>query len=272
MYKLDDRLAGNVLGYLGCPPQPPTLRYLNRLIRSYIRAIPWESVSRIIKRHVTPGTQDCPRLPVEFWKDALQQGFGGTCYESSLAFYSLLVSLGYEGYLTVNDMGSTRGCHAAIVLQLHEQKYLVDITIPVHAAVRIDPDRVIRRHTPLYNYSIHPAGKNTYAVTRSCHPKRNAFTLIDIPVELRDYRTILERDYLKTGYFLDRVVMNKVVGCKTARFFSDLQPYRLERFDRHGKQESFLEAGTLPCELAEVFNLPQEKIAAALVLVSPAGA
>lgn len=70
----------------------------------------------------------------EFWSDALQHGFGGTCYESSLAFYGLLDALGYEGYLTVNDMGDSRGCHAAIVLLLNGQKYLVDITIPIHAA------------------------------------------------------------------------------------------------------------------------------------------
>src|SRR5574339_1293110 len=136
---MNDVLAKDILNYLDCPPCAPTLRYLNRLIYSYIRKVPWESVSRIVKRHTTQHSKDCPRLPEEFWREAIQYGFGGTCFESSLAFYSLLMALGYEGYLTINDMGTTRACHAAIVVLFDGRKYLVDVTIPVHTAVQIDP-------------------------------------------------------------------------------------------------------------------------------------
>ena len=74
-------LVRAILNYLDCPPHAPTLRYLNRFIHAYIRKVPWESVSRIIKRGATSKTEDCPRLPEEFWSDALKHGFGGTCYE-----------------------------------------------------------------------------------------------------------------------------------------------------------------------------------------------
>lgn len=260
-------LIRDILTYLGCQPHAPTLRYLNRLIHAYIRRVPWESVSRIVKRRGTLETKECPRLPEEFWSDAIQRGFGGTCYESSLAFYSLLTGLGYAGYLTVNDMGYSRGCHAAITLLLDGQKYLVDITIPIHAAVRINPRRVTRRETPFYNYAIRPVQANVYAVTRSHHPKKNVFTLIDLPVSLPEYRAILENDYLETGHFNKSVVVNKVVGCKTTRFFSDNKPYRLERFDRAGKQETLLQVETLPRVLAETFDMPEGEIAAAFSLV-----
>ena len=267
-YRLSAWLLKDILMYLGCPQKPPTLHYLNRLIQAYINRVPWESVSRILKRRSTHETRDCPRLPEEFWDDAMRYGFGGTCYESSLAFCSLLISLGYEGYLTVNDMGTSRACHAAIVIQIDGQKYLVDITIPVHAAIRIDPRKPVRRKTALFDFTLQPAYQNRYEVLRSSRPRsKNAFTLVDIPVQLPEYRTILENDYRETGLFLKSVVMVKVIGNRTYRFFSDHKPYQLESLNRAGKAGTFLEPDILPHRLATVFKMPEEKITAALALI-----
>jgi len=262
---LNHELAMDILNYLALPRKTPTLRYLNQLIHAYIRKVPWESVSRIIKRRVTSETRDCPRLPEEFWSNAMRYGFGGTCFESSLAFYSLLMALGYEGYLTVNDMGESRGCHAAIIILLHGQKFLVDITIPVHAAVRIDPQRIVRRKTLLFDYKIHPITENKYEVERSHRPSKNLFTLIDIPVDLRSYLAIIEDDYTEAnGRFLKSVVMVKVVNEQGQRFFSDQKPYKLESFDRTGRTEKLIEAETLPQTLAKLFHMPEVSIETAL--------
>jgi len=262
---ISNSLKTEILNYLGCNPKAPTLRYLNRLIHAYIRKVPWESVSRIVKRHTTSETSDCPRLPEEFWSNAMLYGFGGTCFESSLAFYSLLMALGYEGYLTVNDMGESRGCHAAIIILLHRQKFLVDITIPVHAAIRIDPQRIVRRRTFLFDYKIRPAAKDKYEVERSHRPSKNLFTLIDIPVSLTDYLAIVEDDYTEAnGRFLKSVVMVKVVNEKGQRFFSDQRPYKLESFDRAGRTEKLIETEVLPHTLAELFQMPEVSIQNAL--------
>jgi len=261
---MEEALIRDILNELDCPPNPPTLRFLNRIIHAYIRRVPWESVSRIGKRLATSASQDCPRLPEEFWGDVLQYGLGGTCYESSLAFYSLLMSLGYTGYLTVNDMGETRGCHAAIIILLGGHKYLVDISIPVHAAVRIDPHKTTRRRTLFHDYTMRPVRECAYEVMRSHHPNRNAFTLMDIPVTLTDYRAILERDYTETGLFLTSVVIVKVIGEKTWRFFSDRKPYRLESFNRDGKSETLLPAENVPHILAGLFQMPADNISTAL--------
>ena len=258
-------LVKKILNYLGCSAKAPTLRYLNRLIHAYIRKVPWESVSRIIKRHTTSETKDCPRLPGEFWSEAMEHGFGGTCFESSLAFYSLLTTLGFEGYLTVNDMGDSIGCHAAIVILLGGQKYLADITIPVHAAIHIDSRKMVKRRTALFDYTLRPASENKYEVERSHRPSKNLFSLIDIPVNLPDYLAIVEDDYTEvSGRFLQSVVMVKVVDEKVQRFFSDQKPYKLESFDRTGGIEKFIESEFLPHFLAELFQMPEDSISTAL--------
>lgn len=256
-----------ILQLLGCQARPATLRNLNRLIYAYIRKVPWESVSRIVKRQTTLATTDCPRWPEEFWSDARQHGLGGTCFESSLAFYSLLISLGYTGYLTVNDMGESQRCHAAIVIVIDGHKYLVDITIPVHKAVRFAPHKLTRQPSSFHNYLIRPVGSNLYHVERSRHPQKYIFTLIDVPVRLPDYCTYVAIDYSPAGFFLDRVVMAKIIDDKTWRFFSDQRPYRLESFDRSGRCETLLTTERLPRSLAEKFNLPEDKIETALSVI-----
>ena len=262
---LSDSFVKDILNYLECPTDAPTLRYLNRIIYAYIRKVPWESVSRIVKRHTTTATSDCPRWPAEFWRDAMRYGFGGTCFESSLAFYDLLTSLGYQGYLTVNDMDASRACHAAIVIIIHGQKYLVDITIPVHCAVRFDPQSVTKRRTSFQNYTIRPLGQNKYVVERSHHPRSYAFTLIDVPLSLPDYRSILEKDYETEGFFLKSVVMTKVIDGKAWRFFSEHKPYKLESFDRQGKTEILLPPEILTQTLADKFGMPEDKIMTAFL-------
>jgi len=267
---ISNSLKTDILNYLGCPAKAPTLRYLNQLLHAYIRRIPWESVSRIIKRHATPETKDCPRLPAEFWNDAKQYGFGGTCFESSLAFYSLLIALGYEGYLTVNDMGESHGCHAAIVIVIDGQKYLVDNTIPVHAAIRLDPQKTVKRQTTFFDYILRPSSENKYEVERSHRPSKNLFTLIDIPVNLPDYLAVVEDDYTETtGRFLKSVVMVKVVEEKGQRFFSDQKPYKVESFFRAGKTEKSFDPEILPHYLAGLFHMPEDSIAAALSWTEP---
>lgn len=265
---LKSDFVNDILNYLDCPKKSPSLRYLNILLHNYIRKVPWESVSRIVKRHKTFETRDCPRWPDEFWHDAMQYGLGGTCFESSLAFFSLLTAVGYEGYLTVNDMGDSRACHAAIVILIDGKKYLVDNTIPVHSAVQLNPQKTTRRETKLTNYTIRPLQINKYQVERSHHPHRYAFTLIDTPISIADYKAIVENDYTETGHFLQSVVMVKVIGEKTWRFFSDIKPYRLENFDREGKKEIFIEPESLPANLGEVFQMPADQIFEAFSLIS----
>jgi arylamine N-acetyltransferase len=119
--ELSPELISQILSYLGCRREKPTVRYLNRLIQAYIRRVPWESVSRIVKRHTTPKTELCPRWPAEFWQEALKYGTGGTCFENNLAFFTLLSNLGFDGYLTINDMEQP-DCHMASIIKVNGKK------------------------------------------------------------------------------------------------------------------------------------------------------
>ncbi len=255
-----------VLRFLECPPGPPGIRHLNQLILAYIRKVPWETVFRIIKRSATQDPSQCPRLPEEFWRDAMQCGAGGTCFESNYAFYWLLQKLGYAGYLTVNDMGNQRGCHAAIVLDLNGHKMLTDVAIPLLVALPIHPGRMTRRSTWLHTYTIRPDGADRYQILRTRHPKPNIYTLHDTPVSDSDYRRTIAQDYGEAGLFLDRVILVKIIGERLWRFSSNELPYRMESFGRDGRQETPIHPQRLSGVLAERFSMNESKIETALRL------
>ena len=129
-------LTQRVMLHFGLPTDlPPNLNTLRRLLERYTRTVPWESASRIARRAQRTDAADCALLGEAFWESHFALGSGGTCYESNYAFFALLRRIGYDGYLTINDMGSAIGCHSAIVILLHGRKYLVDVGLPLYAIV-----------------------------------------------------------------------------------------------------------------------------------------
>ncbi len=264
---LSPDLTDQVLSYLGCSRKPPSIRYLNQLVWAYIRRVPWESVSRIVKRHTTPETASCPRWPGEFWAEALSRGTGGTCFENNLAFFALLTTLGFKGYLTINDMLDNRACHTAIMIFLQRQKYLVDVAIPLHCALPIRHGGITRRSTPFHNYTVRPSGDGIFEIERSHHPKRNIYTLLDRPIPLPAYKAAVRGDYGNTGLFLDRVILVKIIDDKLWRFNSTEKPYKLEAFDKKSRQEKLLAPERLSHLVAKQFGIAEELVAAALSYV-----
>jgi hypothetical protein len=160
----------------------------------------------------------------------MERGGGGTCFESNYAFYSLLLALGYEGYLTINNMGDSIGCHTAIVVFIDGQKWLTDVGIPLYAPLLLNPQETTTRVTPFLNFAVQPDGRNRYQIERWPHPARNVFTLLDEPVNDAAYRAATTADYGPNGLFLDKVIVNRIVDEMPWRFNSAEQPWQLNSF------------------------------------------
>jgi arylamine N-acetyltransferase len=208
----------------------PTLDLLERLVTAYTRSVPWESAFRIAKRAATAQTADCPRWPEEFWRDAMERGGGGTCFESNYAFFALLQALGYDGYLTINNMGESCGCHTAIVLFIGGERWLVDVGIPLYTPVPLSAEQATEQDSPFHTYTITPQGDGTFEISRDRHPSPYIFTLVDRPVTDAEYRSALTRDYAPGGHFLTEVIISKVIGDHVWRFNGRETPPELASF------------------------------------------
>jgi arylamine N-acetyltransferase len=259
---LSPNLTRAVLNFLGIKPGAPDVALLDHLIASYVRTVPWESAFRIAKRARTTNTSDCPRWPDEFWMEAMELGGGGTCFESNYAFFSLLLALGYNGYLTINNMNESIGCHTAIVVNVKNERWLVDVGLPVHIPIPIHKG-ISHRVGPFHTYSLTPAGDSRYTVSRDRHPSPYLFTLIDKPVFDKAYRAALTTDYGPKGLFLNRVIVNKILNERMWRFASNDKPAHLEVFE--GPQRTDLPiTGDIAIKVASHFGMDEDTVREAL--------
>lgn len=266
MQSLDSALVSAILDHLGLPEAKPSSDYLDALMTTYTRRVPWESAARIYKRARTAETEACPRWPEEFWHDNLTHGTGGTCFESNYAFYTLLRSLGFDGYLTINNMGETVGCHTAIIISVDGARWMVDAGFPVHLPVPLDSTRKSYRQTRYHMYTASPNGHGYYEIERDRHPSPNCFTLIDRPINEADYRAATITDYGSNGLFLDRVIITRVVDGQVWRFNGDGPPHQLEAYPNGEKMLYHLgdELEIVAKKLGAKFNMNADIIYAAL--------
>ena len=260
---LSDDLTDAVLAHLGVPAAAPTLQLLDSLMAAYARTVPWESAFRIAKRARTQNTDDCPRWPEEFWQDAIERGGGGTCFESNYAFFRLLLALGYDGYLTINNMSTQIGCHTAIVVQVDGGSWLVDAGFPILVPVPLDPASRTMRAEPLVTYTASPDGEQRYQIERNPHPAPYCFTLIDRPVEDAQYRAATLADYGPGGLFLNRVIVSKVIHGQIWRFNSAEPPLHLQLL-HDGTRTDYAIAGDPAVVVGRHFGIDIETLRAAL--------
>lgn len=264
---LQDTQAAAVLDFLGVTFHVADGDTLDRLIGAYARRVPWESASRIVRRADVRDTADCPRWPAHFWSEAMSLGTGGTCFESNYAFFALLRALGYDGYLTINDMGELCGCHTALVVTLDGENRLADVGIPLYTTLRVDPAHPVVRDSPFQRYTLRPLTPDRYEVLRAPHPRPIVYTLIDEPVDEADYCVATTADYGPNGQFLDRVILNKVVDGQIWRFASSDMPWHMETFV-HATREDVAIEGDPAQALSARFGLDAALLRRALALVS----
>jgi len=262
---LSKAMTQKVLKRLGIPTSsPPNLKTLEKLIHQYTRVVPWESASRIARRNHEAQLEKCPVFGKKFWDNMLAYGTGGTCFESNYAFFSLLMRMGYDGYLTINNMGDSIGCHTAIVVLLDGDKWLVDVGLPLFAPLPIRKKATNTVETELFTYTVESLGYNKYNIWRDPHPNRNAFTLVDKPIDDERYRIATTKDYIPDkGLFLDKVVINKVIAGNLWRFNSRDLPLHMEKFV-DGVRHDYALTRDHAEQLSQKFKIDREILAQAL--------
>ncbi|MBT5774977.1 MAG: alpha/beta hydrolase fold domain-containing protein, partial [Dehalococcoidia bacterium] len=127
--ELSDDEVRATLEFLEVQRAAPSRQFLARLQRAYKVRVPWETASRVVRASEVRELEERPRRPPEFWALAMEQGSGGTCFESNYAFWALLRGLGFEVALHVNDMPQDQliACHSSLVVAVDGERYLADV-------------------------------------------------------------------------------------------------------------------------------------------------
>lgn len=261
-------MTEKILQHLKAKKSSPTVEYLQQLMTAYCSSVPWESVSKIVKKELAFKTSDCLRLEEEFWTSTFQFGTGGTCYESNWAFFCFLQSLGFEGYLTINKIIDKSSAHTAIVIIINSKKYIVDIGFPTYTPIPVTEDAVTVIANDLFRYCCTPVSLHEYKIENFPHPHPYLYHLTDIPVLSKDYLEIAEEDYGETGLFSDRIIIRKMINKVPTRFDSDDYPYNIHTLQNGEKRKTFIKDEDLVNRLSVHFNLNGKIISDAFIILN----
>lgn len=248
-------MTERILQHLKIRKADPARLYLQELIAAYCRTVPWESVSRIVKKARTTNPENCFRGEEEFWLSAFENGTGGTCYESNWAFFHLLKALGYEGYLTINAVRDKSSNHAAIVVLIDGCKYIADVGYPMYSLVGFAENRTVCTNTESYTYAAKPISPVEYVIEDTLHPKPYLFHLTDVPVSSQQYLKIATDDYGDAGLFLDRIIVRKVIDNVPVRFDSEDLPYNIHTIQAGNRQRNYIAQQDCIVSLNRHFNI-----------------
>jgi arylamine N-acetyltransferase len=261
-------MTEHILKHLKVDRSPPSLEYLQELMTAYCSTVPWESVSKIVKRDSCNNTRNCLRLENEFWTSAFQYGTGGTCYESNWAFFCLLQHLGFKGYLTINKIVDKSSVHSAIVIIMNDKKYIVDIGYPTYTPIPIIGEAVTAWDNFPVNYRCTPASSNEYIIDNFPHPRPYLYHLTDVPVNSKDYLKLARRDYGENGLFSNRIVLRKLINKVPTRFDSEDMPYNIHMLQNGEKVKNYVRDEDLVGRLSNHFVMDANMISAAFIILS----
>jgi len=88
--------------------------------------LPYENLTKLIKKHRFPPGPARRRSPSEVIEDHLQYGTGGTCFSLNNLFAEVLHRLGFPCFPVLCDMRAGADSHCALVVTLGNQPYLLD--------------------------------------------------------------------------------------------------------------------------------------------------
>ena len=145
------------LALLDMPRGEPNRANLDAIIRAH-RAITFENVSSLIRRHAA-GTAPVPPLDLDAVMDTwAAHGGGGVCYEVGSMLGRLLDDLGYVVYPVLAQI-SFPGSHSALMVDLDGRQLLVDVGNgqPIFEAIPADASFEIDRAGLRYGFHVDPA-------------------------------------------------------------------------------------------------------------------
>lgn len=214
MHALFDRY----LKILGVDPAPPSLDFLDTLVRAQLYRVPFENVSKLYLRRVH-GHRSMPDL--ELHLDGIQRcNFGGTCYPNNFHFQRLLSHLEFDVRLCGADM-SNPDAHLVIIVTVNGRDYLVDVgyAAPFDEPLPLDLDGDFEVHLGRHRYVLHR--RDVLGRSRLDHYYDggliHGYLAKPEPRGLSEFRIMIESSYHPGATFMNTVVAERFFPGRSIR-------------------------------------------------------
>lgn len=146
-------------GHFGISAGDPDLDLLKAVVSSYSQ-VPYENVTKIIRKFNEPDPALRLRSPEEVISGFVESHTGGTCFSLTWCLGAILSSAGYKCYPAMADM-KRRNIHCALVVRIGRKKYLVDPGYLLGDPVELTSDPVIIP-TSFGKVELRPRGAASY--------------------------------------------------------------------------------------------------------------
>jgi arylamine N-acetyltransferase len=170
------------MAHFGIAPEGSPRRLLGSVVRAFA-SLPYENITKIIKREEFGSPEKARRYPEEVIHDHIAWGTGGTCFSLTSTLMQLVRSLGWEAEYILADRRYGQDTHCALHVSIDgtphllDPGYLIIDPIPLHA----ESEREIKTSfnslvlTPEANQnrislSTVQRGKQTYRLTYKTSP------------------------------------------------------------------------------------------------------
>ncbi len=112
------------VGHFKLPAGDPALDALRRIVSCYSN-LPYENLTKIIRKFTAPSPEERLRGPVDVVTGYVEHRTGGTCFSLTYCLGSILTSAGYRCYPVMADM-KRPNIHCALIVELAGRRLLVD--------------------------------------------------------------------------------------------------------------------------------------------------
>ncbi|MEK7728015.1 MAG: arylamine N-acetyltransferase [candidate division KSB1 bacterium] len=181
--------------------QPPSLSLLQQIIAAFSN-LPYENLSKIIKfNRYGENARARLRLPEEVFEDHVRLRTGGTCFSLTFFQQSILLQLGFAGYIIMGDMRAGENIHCAIVVLLDGVKYMLDPGYLLKRPMPFDPTKPRLYHNEYsgveLRFDIAAQSYDLFTFTRSAEKWRYRF--VDRPTPLDEFLQHWQASFYRNG-------------------------------------------------------------------------
>jgi arylamine N-acetyltransferase len=220
----------------------------------FLKSVPYENLSKAIKRHKSGKASQAPRLSSELMKECRELGTGGTCFSLSWYLYTFLKQDGIPSSLVMCDRAYGADTHCAVTVGVGEERYLLDPGFLCYHPLHIMNDSISRVETPYNSIYLEPQrdGIKYDLYTFYRNERKYRFTLKDISVPENDFMKHWNNSF--SAPFMDRPVVTQLKGKK--HYY--LQGLNLYIRDRSGSERVALNKDNFSDKVNDIFGINRE--------------
>ena len=188
----------------------PKLENLNKIIKSFLTKIPFETISKLYYKNKY---NLCTIPDLELYLDGIENSkFGGTCYSNNYYLNLLLKYLGYDVIMCGADMNDP-DVHIVNIVKIDEHDYLVDVGYwaPFIEAIPffLKEEQIVTNGNDNYFINLQKSNSNIRVDHYREDKRIHGYTARPINRTIEYFEKTIEQSYSGDSTFMNNILLTR---------------------------------------------------------------